>query len=412
MDLILAVAALAVVLVFAVARPHKWPEAVVAVPAAALLIGTDVISLSDAAAEVGRLLPVVGFLAVVLVLARLCADEGVFRAAGAVLARAADGNQNRLLAGVFAIAAATTAILSLDATVLLLTPVVLATTRMLSVPATPHAYATAHLANSASLLLPVSNLTNLLAFTAAGITFLHFAALMTLPWLSAILVEFILLRWLFRDQLSVAPRPVPAEGVHVPVFPLVVLGLTLAGFVVTSMLGVSPAWAALGGVIVLGGRSLARRHTTVARMAAAADVPFLLFVLCLGIVVDAVMVNGLDSAMRGLLPSGHGMLALLGIAAVAAVLSNVVNNLPAVLVLLPLVSAAGPGAVLAVLIGVNIGPNLTYVGSLANLLWRSVVRREMTTSATEFSRVGLCTVPVTLVAAVAGLWAGLRLFGP
>ncbi|WP_094288074.1 SLC13 family permease [Mycobacterium lehmannii] len=411
MDLILALAALAVVLAFAVARPHKWPEAVVAVPAAALLIGADIISLDEAAAEVGRLLPVVGFLAVVLVLARLCADEGVFRAAGAALARAADGNQNRLLAGVFAIAAATTAVLSLDATVLLLTPVVLATTRMLSVPATPHAYATAHLANSASLLLPVSNLTNLLAFTAAGITFLHFAALMTLPWLLAILVEFVVLRWLFRKRLSIAPQPVPGETVHVPVFPLVVLGLTLAGFVVTSMLGVSPAWAALGGVVVLGGRSLVRRHTTVARMVAAADVPFLLFVLCLGIVVDAVMVNGLDSAMRGLLPSGHGLLALLGIAAVAALLSNVVNNLPAVLVLLPLVSASGPGAVLAVLIGVNIGPNLTYVGSLANLLWRSVVRRAMATTAGEFSRIGLCTVPATLVAAVTGLWVGLRLFG-
>lgn len=411
MELIASAAALAVVLIFAVARPHRWPEAVVAVPVAVLLIAADVVSPREAADEVGRLLPVVGFLAVVLVLARLCADEGVFRAAGAAMARAADGSQNRLLAGVFAIAAATTAILSLDATVVLLTPVVLATARILSVSARPHAYATAHLANSASLLLPVSNLTNLLAFTAAGVSFLGFAGLMTLPWLAAVVVEFVLLRWLFRDDLSVTPEPVMQETVRVPVFPLVVLGLTLGGFVVASMLGFSPAWAALGGVLVLGGRSLARRHTTVARLAAAADVPFLVFVLCLGVVVDAVMVNGLDTAMRGLLPDGQGLLALLGIAAVAAVLSNIVNNLPAVLVLLPLVSATGPGAVLAVLIGVNIGPNLTYVGSLANLLWRSVVRREMATSATEFSRVGMCTVPVTLVVAVCGLWLGLRVSG-
>ena len=76
-----------------------------------------------------------------------------------------------------------------------------------------------------------------------------------------------------------------------------------------------------------------------------------------------------------IVPDGQDLLALLAIAAVAALLSNVVNNLPAVLVLLPLVTAAGPAAVLAVLIGVNIGPNLTYVGSLANLLWRGVVRR-------------------------------------
>ena len=85
-------------------------------------------------------------------------------------------------------------------------------------------------------------------------------------------------------------------------------------------------------------------------------------------------------------------------------LSNVVNNLPAVLVLLPLVSASGPAAVLAMLLGVNIGPNLTYVGSLANLLWRSVVRNDFTAGFREFSRVGLVTTPVTLVVAVLGLW--------
>jgi arsenical pump membrane protein len=115
--------------------------------------------------------------------------------------------------------------------------------------------------------------------------------------------------------------------------------------------------------------------------------------------------------MRDVLPSGTGLLALLGIAAVAALLSNVVNNLPAVLVLLPLVAASGPAAVLAVLIGVNVGPNLTYIGSLANLLWRSVVRRDMRAGFVEFTRIGLLTMPITLVIAVVGLWVGIRLFG-
>ena len=120
----------------------------------------------------------VGFLAAVLVLAQLCDDEGLFRAAGAAMARTAGQNTSALLAKVFVIGAATTAVLSLDATVVLLTPVVLATARALSVPARPHAYATAHLANTASLLLPVSNLTNLLAFSAAGLSFVHFTAVM------------------------------------------------------------------------------------------------------------------------------------------------------------------------------------------------------------------------------------------
>jgi arsenical pump membrane protein len=391
-------------------RPHRWPEAVVAVPAAGLLIAFGVISWHEAAAEVSRLLPVVGFLAAVLVLSRLCDDEGLFRAAGAAMARSNSGSQRGLLATVFAIAAATTAILSLDATVVLLTPVVLATARVLRVPARPHAYATAHLANSASLLLPVSNLTNLLAFGAAGLSFVHFTAVMTLPWLAAIGVEFLLLRWLFARDLSVTPthEGVP-DDVQVPVFALVVLALTLVGFAATSLFGWSPAWAALAGAVVLGGYGLARGRSSVSGIVAALDVPFLAFVLCLGVVVAAVMLNGLDDAMRDVLPAGDGLPALLGIAAVAALLSNVVNNLPAVLVLLPLVS--GPAAVLAVLIGVNIGPNLTYVGSLANLLWRSVVRRDIKVGFVEFTRVGVLTTPVTLVIGVFGLWVGLRIFG-
>jgi arsenical pump membrane protein len=97
---------------------------------------------------------------------------------------------------------------------------------------------------------------------------------------------------------------------------------------------------------------------------------------------------------------------------VAAVLANVVNNLPATLALVPLVASSGPAAVLAVLIGVNIGPNLTYVGSLSNLLWRSVLRRyDVSASVGEYTRLGLCTVPTALVAAVLALWAGVRLLG-
>jgi len=190
----------------------------------------------------------------------------------------------------------------------------------------------------------------------------------------------------------------------------VVLALTLAGFAVTSFAGLSPAWAALAGGVVLGVRSLAQRRSTIGGILRSLKLPFCVFVLALAVVVKAVMVNGLDAAARDLLPSGTGLATLLGIAVVAALLSNVVNNLPAVLVLLPLVG--GPAAVLAVLIGVNIGPNLTYVGSLANLLWRKVLHQQgEQTSVREFTWLGVLTVPACLVVAVVALWAGIRLIG-
>jgi arsenical pump membrane protein len=90
----------------------------------------------------------------------------------------------------------------------------------------------------------------------------------------------------------------------------------------------------------------------------------------------------------------------------------VVNNLPATLALMPLAAASGPAAVLAVLIGVNIGPNLTYVGSLSNLLWRHVLREHnVEAGAGEYTLLGLCTVPAALVVAVLALWASVRVLG-
>jgi arsenical pump membrane protein len=200
------VAALVVVLGCAVWRPRGLPEAVVAVPAALLVIATGAISAHDALEQARRLGPVIGFLAAVLVLAQLCDDDGLFRACGAWLARAAAGRPQRLLALVFAVAAVTTAVLSLDATVVLLTPVVFATAARLEARARPHLYACTHLSNSGSLLLPVSNLTNLLAFAASGLSFGRFAGLMALPWLGVIGTEYVVFRRFFAADLAAGAR--------------------------------------------------------------------------------------------------------------------------------------------------------------------------------------------------------------
>ncbi|MFJ3221511.1 SLC13 family permease [Kitasatospora sp. NPDC086801] len=409
----LSVGLLLVVLVCAVVRPWGWPEAVVAVPAAALVIGTGAISLDHARAEAEQLGPVIGFLAAVLVLAQLCDGEGLFRACGVWMSRRTRGRARRLLAQVFATASIITAVLSLDATVVLLTPVVFATAARLGARPKPHVYACTHLSNTASLLLPVSNLTNLLAFAASGLSFIRFAALMALPWLVAIGVEYAVFRRFFATDLDAGAQAPPAvEPPELPLFALVTVVCTLAGFILTSAIGVNPAWAALAGALVLATRALAQRRTTLTAIVRAADVPFLAFVLALGIVVRAVVDNGLASALAHLIPGGTTLPALLGIAALAAVLANIINNLPAILVMLPLTAPTGPGAVLAVLLGVNIGPNLTYAGSLATLLWRRILREHDTdVNLGEFTRLGLLVVPVALVLAVVALWMSLHALG-
>ncbi len=334
----------------------------------------------------------------------------MFRWLGAQLAGAASGPV-RLLGLVVAAAAGTTAVLSLDATVVLLTPVVLATAARLRVPARPHVYACGHLANSASTLLPVSNLTNLLAFAASGLSFVGFTALMVGPWLVAIAVEYAVLRLRFRDDLGHPPDPLPVAVVPTPRFALGVLVATLAGFGLSSPFGVEPAWIAAVGAAVLAVRALVRREITPFGVVRAVDPLFCLFVLALGVVVAGVGAQGLTDGVRSLLPASASLAGLLAVAGIAAVLANVVNNLPATLVLL---AALGPtpatGLVLAVLIGVNIGPNLTYVGSLATLLWRAVLgRHDERVDLREFSLLGLATVPAALAGATVALWAALAL---
>lgn len=408
----LALLALAVMLAVAVRRPRGVPEVAVAVPMVAILIAVGAVTQHQARTEISRLGPVVGFLAAMLVIAECCDEAGLFRAAGVVLTRAAGRSPSRLLVAVVVLASVTTALLSLDTTVVLLTPVVVASVRSTDAPPRPALYATVHLANSASLLLPVSNLTNLLAYAVVSISFTRFAALMALPWLIAIVVEWLATRGVFAGDFDRALSAPDEARVVVPRFATTIVVVTVVGFAVASVAGVAPVWVATGGAVVLAAERLVRGRTSVVRVVRSAGPSFCLYVLGLGVVVRAVSADGLARVVRHVVPSGSSLLTLLAIAAVSALLANLMNNLPATLVLVPIAATSGLAPVLAVLIGVDIGPNLTYPGSLATLLWRRAVHGVTgVPTVTDFSRLAAVTVPVGIVVSTVALWAAVRLIG-
>ena len=415
MSLAVSLVVLAIVLASAVARDPRLPSPVVAAAGALVLLAVGIVGAHRALDAIRAIGPTVGFLAALLVLADGCRREGLFDALGAVLARRSGADRRRLLALVFAAASAVTIALGLDATVVLLTPVVLLSAARLRLPARSPAYACVHLANSASLLLPVSNLTNLLAFRASGVSFARFGLLMLAPTALAVAVEWVVLaRWSPRDRDS--PGAAPATAAEEPPgssrFAIAVLAATLVAFVASSAIAVAPVWIAVGGAVLISLPALRAPAATARELGLAVQPGFLVFVLALSVIVAGAGAHGLATAVREVLPSGSSLPSLLLTAAVAAVLANLVNNLPATLLLIPVAAAHGVGPVLAVLVGVNVGPNLTEVGSLATLLWRRALAVDgVRLGRGEFMALGAITVPPALVGSTALLWLALKLVG-
>lgn len=295
-----------------------------------------------------------------------------------------------------------TAALNLDAAVLVITPVVLAVVARRGLSHETHSVSTIHLANSASILMPVSNLTNLMVFHEAGLDFAGFTALMFLPWLGSIAVEWLLVPRLSRPAEVTSPPDHPEDAPAAWPWPAVVLGVTLTGLLVSGPLGIEPLAVIWAGALLLVALELASRRARPLEVVRATRPFFLIGLLALGGAAWLLGDLGLTSVLSDAVPAGDGFLTLLAIAGGAALLANLINNVPATLLLLPAVAPAGEGALLAMLIGVGVGPNLAYPGSIANLLWRRVMIEDgAAVPWREFTRIGLVTTPVAILAAVA-----------
>lgn len=347
--------------------------------------------LSPAAAGdvTARVAPVLVFLVAVTVLAELADRAGVFDVVAARAARAARGRTPVLFGLVVLLATVTTIVLSLDTTAVLLTPVVLALAQGLELNPIPFALATVWLANTASLLLPVSNLTNLLAVDRLDLTTGEYVQRTALPALVAVVVTVAFLGLWQRRSLT------GGYEVPEPVTPLDVWrfrgNASACGLLVPALLlGVPVAWAASLSAAVAIGVTLWRSPSALTPSL----VPWrlVLFVEALFLVVEAIGPHGLD----GLLRDGIG--GPLQTSFVAAGGANLVNNLPAYLAVERVVPH---DQLLALLLGVNLGPLVLPWGSLATLLWADRCRaRGVRVGWFRFAAAGLLLVPLLLVTTV------------
>lgn len=368
--------------------------------AGGMCVATGALPWHDAVATTQRVGPILGFLVAITVVAELADVAHVFEVAAVRAARTAKGRTPWLFALVLLLGTLTTIVLSLDTTAVLLTPVVLAMARRLRLSPVPFAMAAVWLANTASLLLPVSNLSNLLAVSQLHMSATQFAARMWLPAIFALMVTAAVLGFRYRRDLSGRyDVPAPLEVPDRLVFRVsTVVCVVVAPFFVTGI----PVWmtATTAAVVLLAlfvwrSRGSVRFSLLPWRLVFMVEGLFL-FIATLG---D----HGLDRVVGHLAGHSESSIGILRTSGIAAGASNLANNLPSYLVL-ERVADGRTDQLFGLLLGTNLGPLILLWGSLATLLWRERCKaRGVHIGAWEFARVGLVGVPVLLVVS----WAGL-----
>ena len=406
--------AIIIIAVLAVAgvilRPFNLAEAVWAVAGAGLLVAVGLISISEALAGIAKGGDVYLFLFGMMLLAEIARVEGLFDWLAAVATSHADGSPGRLFVLTYAVGTVVTIFLSNDATAVVLTPAVAAAVKAAKAEEPlPYLLICAFIANAASFVLPISNPANLVIYGSRMPPLAQWLPAYLLPSLVAILATYLLLRFTQRGALAHSisrqvPRPaLTAAGKMAAIGIAVTAVVLLASSALDFQLGLPTAIAGtLTAIAVLirerkGPWSIVR------------DISWGVLPLVAGlfVLVEALGRTGLIDTTAALLRTGEQQAplptaALSGVA--MALASNLINNLPAGLMAASALDAAQAGEHVrrAILIGVDLGPNLSVTGSLATILWLAALRREgLVVGFGAFLKIGAVVMPPALVFAIA-----------
>jgi arsenical pump membrane protein len=395
-----------------IARPWRLPEAVWAVLGALLLVLLDLMPWHEAVGAVARGTDVYLFLVGMMLLAELARREGLFDTLAAMAVHRARGSASGLFALIYGVGTVVTIFLSNDATAVVLTPAVYAATKAAKAEPLPYLFICAFIANAASFVLPISNPANLVLFGSHMPPLMAWLGRFALPSVLSIAATFLVLRWALRNSLrgglplDIAVLPMTAGGR----LTLYGIGFTAAVLLAASGFGIDlglPTF--LAGGLTAAAVLIRKREAPwpVLRGVSWSVLPLVagLFVLVEGLNRTGVIAM-LVSVLEEWAYRPERLAAIGGV--LAAVVTNLMNNLPVGLIAGSVVHQASvPDAVTgALLIGVDLGPNLSITGSLATILWLLALRREgETVGFWGFLKLGMLVMPPALLLALAGLIA-------
>lgn len=365
---------------------------------------------------------VVVILIELMVISTFLDDYGFFEYCAVKAMHLAGGDTRKLFTYTYAVTCFITAFTSNDIAILTLTPIVLKFCRRAGLNAKPFMYSFFFAANIASMFLYIGNLTNILIGDAFKLGYFDFTAYMFLPTVAAIVVNFIIFYYLFRDSLGASyPDTGDANaGALIKDKAMVAVGLVVLAFV---LIGCGFAnWLSLPLSVVTTAGAVAiylaeRRPVHRTRRVSWRVV---VFVLSLFIVVKGLEVSGVNAVIGGLILAVVGqdpVLTTFFISMASAFMCNVVNNIPMTAMMVPITSsiAMTPEMALAMayslVIGSNLGANITITGALAGILWIECARIEKwSTGISEFIKIGLTVTPIVILASAAVLALEIMLF--
>ena len=395
-------------------RPFSWPEAIWAVLGAVALLAFGLIGLDVAWTGIRKGADVYLFLIGMMLLAETARQEGLFDWLAALATRRARGSASRLFLLIYGVGVVVTTFLSNDATAVVLTPAVAAAVKTAKVKdPLPYLFICAFIANAASFVLPISNPANLVVYGSHMPPLLQWLPRFALPSLLSIVVTFVVLR--LTQNATLAADKVEQE-VEIPTLSgngkLAATGIVLtAGVLLASSafdieLGLPTGICGLSTAAAV----LIRKRSSPWTIAKDISWGVLPLVAGLFIVVEALDKTGLIKMIGGLLREAAQRSeaeAAWGAGVLIAFLCNLVNNLPAGLISGSAVADAhvSDRVTSAILVGVDLGPNLSVTGSLATILWLNALRREdISVSSWRFLKLGILAMPPALLLAIAALF--------